>query len=293
KLILYDAVTGAPVRTIARIGAGMQNVDFSPDDSRLLISCIDGARIFHAPGITAAASDISDSLWSIVLAPGANVTISIPSVRARQGESVDIPVTINDPAGALASGATKINVTLRYNVSLLDPAGITPRGTFDALLRTIPLTFPIASATDTVLGMLHFKAALGDDSVTVLDLSGATADIPTVTVFENDGAFTLNDLCYAGGARLLNPNGIVTLKAISTRGTGTQLDADIETVDIGPTRLTLVNAMGREVKRIIDGELSPGRRILHLDLDDIPSGKYFLILSTPVITRTAAVQVIR
>lgn len=293
KLRTYDAATGAFIRQVGAIGNGMRVLDFSPDDARILVACIDGVRIFHAPQGTPGQSDISDSLWEIYLDSNANVTIAAPTVSARQGEIVDVPITIDDAAAALGVGATRIDVTLDYNATLLDPIGTTPRGTVSGGRRTIALTFPLAAAADTVLGVLRFRAALGNDSTTALDLSGAAADIPALSVAERDGTFRLLDLCREGGARLLNPDGIAALKLVARGPIGSYADAELETIESGITRLELYDISGRIVRRFLNDDLPTGRRTLRLDFTDVPQGRYFLLFSTPTVRAVTPVEVAR
>jgi hypothetical protein len=291
RLRLYDATSGSLVRIVAAIVNGIRNIDFSPDDSRILVSCGDGVRIYHAPSISPGQSDVSDSLWAIYATSGVAVTVSAANAAARQGEIVEVPITIDNPSDAVGSGATRIDMTLRYNVTLLDPIESTPRGTFDRRERTIALSFPLTSDVDTILGVLRFRAALGNDSTTMLDLSGATADVGSLSVAEQDGIFRLRDLCYEGGPRLLNPNGAVTLKAVVTDASPAAVDAEIETIEGGGTTLTLVDLGGNVVRTLLDDDPPPGRWSMRVALDDVPSGRYFLVLRTRTVVKTAAVEI--
>ncbi len=293
KLRVYDAGTGAFIRQVGAIINGMRMLDISPDDARILVACIDGVRIFHAPQVTPGQSDVSDSLWEIYLDSNASVTIAAPTVSARQGAIVDVPITIDDAASALGVGATRIDVTLEYNATLLDPIGPTPRGTISGGRRTIALTFPLAAAADTVLGVLRFRAALGNDSTTALDLSGAVADIATLSVAERDGTFRLLDLCREGGARLLNPDGIAALKLTARGPIGAYADAELETIESGVTRLDLFDITGRMVRSFLNEEIPTGRRTLRLDFTEVPQGRYFLLLNTPTVRAVTPVEVAR
>lgn len=293
KLKLYDAATGAFVRTVGAIGNGMRNLAFSPDGARILVSCIDGVRIFQSPQSSPGQSDVSDSLWSIFVTSGEFVVVRAGTVTASQGELVDVPIIIDNPGTALGAGATRIDLTLRYNVSLLDPTGSTPRGTHDPVERSIPLSFPLTSSTDTLLGMLHFKAALGNDSTTILDLSNATANTASLTVIEEDGLFRLRDLCYEGGARLLNPNGTVGLKIVARDARSSWADADLETIEEGRTELELVDINGRLIRSYINGEAPSGRWRMRIDLGDVPTGRYFLVLRTRTVQKIVRLEVAR
>lgn len=293
KLLLYDAASGTFVREVGAIINGIQNIDFNPDDTRILVSCVDGVRIFQAPGVVPGASDISDSLWSIFISSGEIVEVWAPVVTARQGEIVSVPIMIDDPGAALGTGATRIDLTLRYNVSLLEPVGTTPKGTVNGTERVIGLSFPLTSSTDTILGTLTFRAALGDDSTTALDLENVVADVAAVTIIERDGLFRLSDLCREGGPRLLNPNGVVALKLVAGRPPSAEMTAELETLEEGRTSLLLVDIMGRTVKRLFDGEAPMGRWRIGLDLDDVPEGRYFVTLVTRTVRKSCAMEVVR
>jgi WD40 repeat protein len=291
KMRLYDAATGSFIRQVGAIGSGMRSIGFSPDDSRILTACIDGVRIFHAPQATAGSSDVSDSLWTIYIDSNASVVVGAPLVTARQGDVIDVPISISDPGGALGAGATRVNLTLRYNATLLDPIESTPNGTVSGGERSIVLSFPIASAADTVLGVLRMKAALGNDSTTALDIIGVATDNPSVAATDRDGLFRLSDLCREGGARLVNPNGRVALKVVRSAPGG--IDVEIETIESGRTRLELCDAAGRAARSSLDGEAPAGRWTAHIELDDLPQGRYYLTLETPTVRKVVPVEVVR
>ncbi|MBS1911414.1 MAG: hypothetical protein JST22_05460 [Bacteroidetes bacterium] len=293
KLRLYDGATGAFVRLVGAIAEGMRTLDFSPDNSRALVACVDGVRIFHAPLGTFSQSDVSDSLWTIYADSGAVVMVSAPTLTAASGQTIEVPITVSDPAAALGAGATRIDVSLRYNATLLDPVGGTPRGTVNGNERSIALSLPLLSAVDSVIGRLQFRAALGNDSTTVLDLFGAVADNANVAVSENDGLFRLSNLCRAGGARLLNPNGIVALKLVSSDRVTDHADVELETVEDGTTRLTLFDLAGRQAQRFLDEPNIVGRHVLRLDMGSIPQGRYFLVLETPTVRKSLSLEVVR
>lgn len=290
-LKLYDATTGAFIRNVGSLNAGMHNLNFNPDDSRIVVSCGDGARIFQAPGNAPGASDVSDSLWSIVINPGGTVTVAAGTASARQGDNVEIPITIDNPGLALGAGATRVDATLALNASLLEPVDSTPIGTLSGTTRAIQLSLPLVSDQDTVLAILRFRAALGDDSTSTLDLSNLTTDQPTVTVNERDGLFRLLDLCYEGGPRLLNPNARVAIRSVAPNPTTHSLEVEIHISESGPTRLDLVDALGNIVDVSAAGVLPTGTHQLHFDLHGIPSGHYFLRLKTPTVVETIPVEV--
>lgn len=289
SLKLFDPVTGAFLRTVGTHQGNMLSVHSGPDPDRILVACNDGARIFVPPGTSGGESDLSDAAWSIARSNAEIVTISIPRLDANQGEFIDAPLTISAPAAALATGATRIDVNLSFNATLLDPAGGTPRGTVSGGIRTIPISVPITG--DSVLTTLRFRAALGNDSATVLDLDSARADLPALTVAENDGEFRLLDLCYAGGARLVNPDGVAALRIRVPNPSSGTAEADLYLPSAGPALLFLSDVQGRIVRTCLRRELEAGRHGAQIDLRGLPDGRYFLVLRTSAGVSTVAMEV--
>lgn len=293
KLRLYDASSGAFIREIAAIVNGIRNLDYSPDDSRLLVSCIDGVRIFYSPTASPAQTDRSDSLWEIYRTTGAIVNVRAGAVSARQGEEVMVPISIDDPQAALGGGATRVDLDMRFNVTLLEPFGATPAGTFDARDRTIKLSFPITA--DTLLGLVRLRAALGSDSTSALDLSNAATDVPSaaVAVIENDGLFRLRDLCFEGGVRLLNPNGSVVLRVVATSVVNGTVEVEVGTIESTPATLTLYNLDGSTVGTWREEHPPSQRWRRTLEIGSIASGRYLLVLRAGHVEKNAMIEVVK
>ncbi|MGE3802394.1 MAG: hypothetical protein AB7H80_15365 [Candidatus Kapaibacterium sp.] len=282
---------GAFQRVVGTHQGNMFSVDIGPDNSRILVACNDGARIYQNPTTNPGESDISDAVWSIVRSNSEIITIRLPKVEARQGEFIDVPLTINNPSAALATGATKIEVDLTFNVTLLDPLAPLPRGTIANGFRTIHISAPITS--DTTLSLLRFRAALGNDSTTLLNLQNAQADLPALTVVEEDGEFRLLDLCYAGGARLVNPDGLAALRVVSLDRGSEHLAAEFQAPSDGEILLRLADVKGTIVRTFIDELMVAGTYSTQLNLSDLPPGRYFLILKTASGNATEVVEVVR
>lgn len=289
SLKLFDANTNTFIREIGKLGV-MWNVDYNNDDTRIAVANSSGAAIFQSP-TAVQSSDISDSLWEIYLDLNPTVTVRAPKVSARMNTIVSVPITVDDPGSARTAGATKIELALRFNASLLAPTGATPKGTIIGKERELSLSLPIPTNGDTVLTILTFKAALGDDSVTTLDIINPTSDNINVTVMDNDGEFKLLDLCREGGARLLNPNGITGITKIHPNPTSSIVQADIKTVEKGITTLSLYDVMGREVRKYIEGTNEPLDERRAFDVSGISQGRYIFILRTPTVTKTYPIEI--
>jgi hypothetical protein len=221
-------------------------------------------------------------------------TIQSGSAAAEPGDVVDIPIRLKNASRVAASGATRFTVRLRFNATLLEPIESTPPGVLEGDDRLIDLDLPTDADPQGILTTLRFRAGLGTDSITTLLLEDPRSVGGTVVMSVEAGEFRLLGICEAGGARLVNPNGLITLKSIYPNPvTGPTANVELETTEIGETRLFMSDILGRTIKTLIDGELVPGRRIYQFDLEDLPTGFYFMTLQTPTELRTIRVEVAR
>lgn len=284
KLMLFDAATNTYIRDVGTLGA-VGNVQFNFDDTRILVSSGSSAVIFQTP-TAMSQTDLSDSLWTIYFDVNNTVTVSIPDLSAQMNERVDVPISISDPVSARFAGATKIDMTIRYNVTMLAPTGSTPLGTVTNLYRTIPLSLPMPMTDDTVITVLPMIAALGNDSVTSIDIVGLSTDAPSLNVLWRNGSFRLEDICYEGGARLLNPDGITSITAVHPNPTSSTVAIRLRTIEEGMIRLNIYDAMGRSVRTLLDNWYHPIDNVMEYDVSELPQGRYFIRLETPTVVRT-------
>jgi len=124
------------------------------------------------------------------------------SAFAAPGDTVVYTIRLRS-LGTLRPGA-KIDATICFNATLLEPLPPLAAGTISGGVRCIPLTLTIPTDTTQALFNLPFRAALGNDSVTALvitaRLSPGGAPLPTTASY-----FRLTTISYAGGARLIGP----------------------------------------------------------------------------------------
>jgi len=229
------------------------------------------------------------------IGPGGSDTIEViaPMVAARQGETIDVPITIVAPPAARAKGVARVNATLRFNPTLLVPVESTPTGTMIGAEREIAFQTLLSQTSDTTIATLRFRATLGDDSTTALVISQATSDSVSVPVTRRDGLFRLLDLCYEGGPRLLNPSGVIALRAVRPNPLSDHLFLDLELSEVGGTTILLTSVAGDHIRTFVNGTLPRGRLSVPLDMRDVASGRYFLIVQTPTVRLIRQIEVIQ
>lgn len=287
---LWNALDGSFIRWVGSLGFGSGSIEFSPDDARILVSS-SGNNVIFQTAQAGVQRDVSDASWSIVPNTGGNIIVYAPDVSANLNDVIDIPVRIDDPGGAVGAGASHVSFDLHFNETMLDPIGTTPLGTIAGNDRILSFNLPIV-ATDTTLTTLHFRVALGNDSTTKLAVASANTDVPTVTVGNRDGSFKLLGLCYAGGPRLVNPNGIVSM-IIPANPVSDWVRVNVNLLEDGPTKLECYDACGRKVYTLVDEYLSHGARSYQIPARSLGTGLYYLMLQTPNNRLLAPVEVER
>ena len=89
----------------------------------------------------------------------------------------------------------------------------------------------------------------------------------------------LEGYCTIGSNRLIRLSGEFGIKAVLPQPAEDQLRVEYETVEDGPTRLRLVDLLGREVARLTDG-YRRGQVHEAILTEKLPAGTYMLLLET-------------
>src|SRR5207302_11056979 len=144
------------------------------------------------------------------------------------------------------SEATNFSARIAYDRTVLFPSvGNIQHG---ARYDTVTITGSLPSAPDAsgTLALLPFVAMLGESTTSPmnivdfawLDGSGQPADYDVETT---SGTFHLLGICPAGGNRLFNPDGIVSMAQIKPNPSNGVIHIDIQTSEVGVTQLFIMN----------------------------------------------------
>lgn len=180
---------------------------------------------------------------------------------------------------------TVITDTIRYNVSLLQPLSPLPFGEVWLGERKIPVSFEIKSDDPTVpLATLRFRAALGNDTSTVLRLQKTPETrVPKMTINASTATFRLVGISRAGGLRLVIAT-MGTLRIVDARPNpaSTELTLEFTSHDAEEYTLNLINALGVRPDPMLFAEQRftsmRGLNTRVLDVSRLPSGIYFIQL---------------
>ena len=202
----------------------------------------------------------------------------------------------------------RLITTLRYNASLFSPRGVTSLAglkisttgdrvvagqrylTFD-VLGVFPQTGPIVE--------LRVLATLGDTDRTPLVvedvlLSRVPSGTPITLSDTADGEFQTLGLCPFGPSRFVAPTtGMFRLEGGRPNPIAGSATIEFETVENGPTSLRLLDARGRDVGTLLEGDILPGIYQAQLDASMLPSGSYWLVLTSPTQIARRSIMVVK
>lgn len=207
--------------------------------------------------------------------------VSLPTLDADAGERVVIPLTLERSQYLRDAGATRFRAKIRYNGSLLQPEELDPQCRVDTTLCTISLDGDLRD-TSGLLAAIPFRAKLGnaDSTALVIEEFAWETERPVLTLLR-DGTFLLADICRTGGrSRLLLSGAAAKIVGVYPNPASTTTTISLTTSEGGSARITLVNIAGVEVAELYSGPIEPGSYSLNVDLGEVSSGEYRVVVQT-------------
>jgi hypothetical protein len=122
---------------------------------------------------------------------------------------------------------------------------------------------------------------LGTAAGSAVYLENAVGLDGDVSVSELPGYFLLSDVCREGGARLYLEGGSLSLRQNHPNPFNISTVIEYELVEDGPTRLFIMDMLGRTVAVLAAEIMKPGRYSATFDASSLPSGMYLYILQAP------------
>jgi hypothetical protein len=235
-------------------------------------------------------SDTSDSLFSITKP---KTLLSLANASGYAGDHKNISLVLkNAPISSVQSLATNFSAKIAYDRTVLYPSS----GSIQHGARFDTVTVSGSIGSDSILSNLPFIAMLGESTTssmnlvdfTWLDGSGQPADFDVET---QSGTFYLLGICPAGGTRLYDPDGQVSIAHITPNPSNSNVTIEIQTTESGRTQLAVMNLLGQQVASVFDGELTPGAHSFVFNTNGLSSGSYFLMFATPTVRKMERMDV--
>lgn len=219
---------------------------------------------------------------------GWHTTISIPHVRGKNGQTIDVPITMRTTDRMRTAALRDFTLKVRFNKSMLQPLDVNNTAEAD---DSYIVTY-LGQAFDTVETIAHLRVfvRLGNDSVTPFTIDTFVwHESDRMRIYKENGSFTDESICQAGGPRLLAVAGHPTLKVspqpLIDKGEATGTIGQDENV-----RLMLYTAEGQVLTTLFMGRLTSGDFRIPFEIGAIANGTYLVSLETP--SSSVATQII-
>jgi 2-polyprenyl-3-methyl-5-hydroxy-6-metoxy-1,4-benzoquinol methylase len=87
-------------------------------------------------------------------------------------------------------------------------------------------------------------------------------------------------VCQEGGKRLINPNGKIAISSVKPNPAEDNIEVELELIEKSGYILSIINTNGQTVREIIKSNIITGLTYEKIDISDLASGVYNLILQT-------------
>ena len=272
----------------------INTVAWSPDDSRVMTTAVDAARIWRITSIVLQA-DTCDAPFSISPPPPAFARLRTTGDTVLIGERLQSELRLEATSFLALADIDSIAVTLRYNYTMIDleTRDMVASEVDSADMRSVTLKPVPLPLTEAILGVFTFRATLGTDSVTSLKVWNVRqiGTGPGISFDTASAPILVQGICREGGVpRLYNPNGGV-LSIVAVRK-GAMVDIEVELPERSPTTITVVDMLGRIVMmdEATDAEQTSRRMLRSVDATDLAAGQYLVSVSTLTERRTIMVS---
>lgn len=219
----------------------------------------------------------------IMRSSGFGSVVVIPSVEVPIGQSVKVPLILEQSSHLLETSARTFTAVITFNASLLEPLGSKYPYKRNGNKGELTVT---GTVTDTagVLAEMEFTAKLGDAERTPLTIqSFLWNETNRVKIITKNGDLHLTGICDAGDtSRLIKRTGATALIRAYPNPAVNVSTIEYQLSERGLTSVYLVDAQGKTLASLYQTTTAvPGHFSFDADVQLIPSGSYFLILKTP------------
>lgn len=218
----------------------------------------------------------------------------IKSISAYSGEEISIPISLVDQQNLEMTGISGINAKFYFNPTLLAPLDYQSIKIDDFTAYIELSNLPLVINKNGLLADLKFKTGLGNAVNSILKLGDITCINGTSNIKVTDAEFTLLGICNEGGARLINPNSGEVLKSIIPNPAVNSINVKYQLSENGFTELLLQNSIGAVTKRfVLSKKENYPVQSMDIDLSDLNSGVYYLIVKTPATIESKSIIIIK
>jgi PKD repeat protein len=218
----------------------------------------------------------------IVVSGWDSPNFAINNIAGVTSETVKLPIYFYNTNG-ITNETTGFTAKLKYNATLLYPKNGTPMGLVNSNLeRVIDILLPAKPGNNGLLTTLEFTAMLGNAKSTDIELYDIIPIGKPVVVNKSTKAkFNLLNVSEEGGTRLVkSTNNFSVIKSIEPNPAIDFANIGIASEGESYITLELYNVFGEKVKTVFEGEVQSGINDFNLNLIDLNTGTFYLVLKS-------------
>ncbi|MFN3195779.1 MAG: choice-of-anchor D domain-containing protein [Chlorobiota bacterium] len=245
---------------------------------------------FHYDGI-------GSPLRSMLFAEGIGGEVYPQVPDAYVGDRVELGLHLGriKPEG-LEEVATNFTATVSYNSTLLAPIDKNMTVTTENTTSFIEIEGQLSGVSQ--IATVPMKVGLGTAVksglvVTEFQLYDANGDSVNYEIEPGVGEFNVLGICEEGGTRLINPNGEKVGLRLAQNRLNTSATIYLDLIESGQTDLIIYDQLGNVIETAYSGTPSTGSKELNIDLSNYTNGRYYIKLTTPTITKTEIIEIVR
>ena len=245
---------------------------------------------FHYDGI-------GSPIRSLLFAEGIGGEVYPQVADAYVGETVNMEIYLGKikPEG-LNEIATNFSATVSYNSTLLAPIDKSIQVTSEDNKSYIKINGVLSGVPQ--IAAVPMKVGLGTAVksglvITEFQLYDANGDSVDYDIEPGVGEFNVLGICEEGGVRLINPNGEAVDMVVTTDGLNSNARINLTLIETGQTDIVIFDQIGNKIETVYSGTPSAGQQEINLDLSKYTNGRYYIKLTTPTITKTEIIEVVR
>lgn len=242
--------------------------------------------------------EIGVGFWYWARTIEAFACVRIGDGEAMPGETLRIPLLLEQVERFPANTPSGFYVRIRFNRSLLQPTGDTPECTFDQNECVLEINSAVTPQMieEGILAEFEFLAKLGDSENTPLvieEFRWTGLGENQITTQTKNGLFTLLGICREGGEiRLVHTAGPASRLRIFPNPVRDRVSIEFTSREEGEATIVLVDQFGRDVEDLGGMQVGPNTLYrIESDLSTVSSGAYFMVLRTPGEIKTVRVVV--
>ena len=212
----------------------------------------------------------------------ANLTFKIPNIDAKIGETIAIPIVINEVNNLLLSEIDSIQVDFQINATTMivnDLDYNTADTYWIDFSKILKIDNSLSSQTMT---LFNTEIVLGNSSKPEISINNISAIDGLLSYTAENGNVNIVDICRSGEvSRLFMSSFWLNVSEPTPNPSNGVTKLDFELIEQGQTDIVLFDYTGNLVEVLFSNNVMPGKYTSTFDLSSFNDGVYFINLITP------------